>query len=84
MTTGYSGNSLSQKLGIKAGDTVLAIDPPADYAALLEPLPKGVRIAENPDDDALVHAFCGSRAALDAAAARLVTLPRVGGALWIS
>ena len=83
MTEGYSGKSLSQKLGIKPGDTVLAIDPPAGYAALLEPLADGAAISKDAVEANILHAFVGSRAALDARA-RLVTLPRPGGSLWIS
>lgn len=39
MTAGYSGKPLVQKLGVKPGFRVAVINPPADYAALLVPLP---------------------------------------------
>ena len=83
MTAG-SGKPLSQKLGIKPRDTVLVIDPPAYYAALLEPMPDGAVISEKTADPAIVHAFILSLTALDAAAERFVSLPRAGGALWVS
>ena len=82
MTEGYSGKSLSQKLGIKPGDTILAIDPPANYAALLAPLPVGAVISGAASAPDIVHAFVTSRAIVDTAATRLVTLARAGGALW--
>ena len=81
---GYSGKPLAAKLGIKPGDIVLVVDPPPHYAALLAPLPEGATISEAASDPAIVHAFIKTRAALDAAAAHLITLPRPGGALWIS
>ena len=84
MTAGYSGKPLGQKLGIKPGDTVLVIDPPADYAALLAPLPERAVISESAVDAAVVHAFIRSRSALEVSARDLVALPRPGGALWIS
>ena len=42
--SGYSGTPLARKLGIKEGATIAALGAaPADFAALLEPLPPGVR-----------------------------------------
>jgi hypothetical protein len=41
-TAGYSGTPLSRKLGYKAASRVLLVNAPADYAALLEPLPDGI------------------------------------------
>ena len=36
---GYSGTPLSQKLGIKPGMIVVAIDAPENYRKLLAPVP---------------------------------------------
>ena len=83
-TAGYSGKPLADKLGVKPGDVVLAIDPPDHYADLLAPLPPGAAISRDSKDAAVVHAFCRTREALQASADRLVTLPRAGGVLWIS
>jgi hypothetical protein len=41
---GYSGKSLAQKLGIKAGSTLLLEGAPAGYRKMLDPLPADVRI----------------------------------------
>ncbi|HKA02987.1 MAG TPA: DUF3052 domain-containing protein [Acidimicrobiales bacterium] len=38
----YSGTPLAKKLGIKAEMTVVTSSAPADFAALLDPLPPGV------------------------------------------
>ena len=83
-TAGYSGKPLSAKLGIKPGDRVLALDPPPHYADLVAPLPEGAQVRAQTEAPDIVHAFLRSRAGLAAAAARLVTLPRPGGMLWIS
>jgi len=83
-TVGYSGKSLTQKLGIKPGDVVQAINPPAHYLKLVEPLPLGASVAADAVSPALVHAFVANRAELTEMAGRLVSLPAPGGALWIS
>ena len=43
---GYSGTPLPQKLGIKPGLVVLAINPPDKYRRLLDPIPEGVTFSE--------------------------------------
>jgi hypothetical protein len=83
-TAGYSGRSLTQKLGIKPGDVVCAINPPPHYGQLLEPLPPGAVVAERADQPAMVHAFVRNTAELGALAGRLVSLPAPGGAVWVS
>ncbi len=81
---GYSGKSLAVKLGLKPGDVVRLINPPAHFARLLKPLPVGVRLlAEVPEPD-VVHAFFVRAADLEAAASSLVVMPRVGGSIWVS
>jgi hypothetical protein len=39
--TGYSGTPLAKKLGIKEGGTLLLVNAPERFEALLEPLPAG-------------------------------------------
>ena len=78
-----------QKLGVKPGQTLIAIDPPGDYTDLLEPLPEGVSLVLSGLEQAeagaeVVHAFFLDRAALAAAAKALVLLPAPGGMIWIS
>lgn len=82
---GYSGTPLAKKLGIKAGTRVLAVHPPAEYAAWLGPLPEGVtfedRLRASTD---IVHVFSSDRAELG----KLLKTYRGGlaaaGAVWVS
>lgn len=57
MTAGYSGTPLAKKLGIKEGHTVCAVNAPAHYRELLQPLPPSVTFAAKPDRAAIVHLF---------------------------
>jgi hypothetical protein len=45
---GYSGTPLPRKLGIKEGATVVLLDAPKDFEALLDPLPTGVTVERAP------------------------------------
>ncbi len=88
-TAGYSGKPLAQKLGVKPGQTLLAIDPPGHYTDLLEPLADGVSLVLSSLEQAeagadVVHAFFADRAALAGDVERLIRLPAPGGMIWIS
>jgi hypothetical protein len=62
---GYSTTPLPQKLGIKPGMIVVAIDPPDHYRKLLEPIPSGVNFATRPiGKTKFVHLFVKERASL--------------------
>jgi Protein of unknown function (DUF3052) len=82
---GYSGTPLAKKLGIKAGSRVHAIDAPADYAQLLEPLPEGVTFVRTLRGQVdLIHLFTTEA---DDLAERLADYrPRIveNGAIWVS
>ena len=43
-TPGYSGKSLSQKLGLKPGHRLALVHAPPDFAAALDPLPPDVAV----------------------------------------
>ena len=82
---GYSGTRLATKLGIKAGHVVAAVDAPADFPALLEPLPEGVALRT----DARVRAdvsvvFCADRRALRRRTGQLWRLAHPDRAVWIA
>ncbi len=63
---GYSGTPLAQKLGIKPGMIVVAINPPDNYRKLLEPVPSGVNFATRPvGKTKFVHLFVKERRALE-------------------
>jgi hypothetical protein len=47
MMTRYGDRTLSQKLGIKPGTVVTALDPPRSFPDLLGDLPDGVKFAED-------------------------------------
>src|SRR6266446_2414848 len=63
---GYSGTPLPQKLGIKPGMIVVAIDPPENYRKLLGQIPSGVNFATRPiGNTKFVHLFVKERRALE-------------------
>jgi hypothetical protein len=78
--------SLASKLGIKAGEAIFSINPPADYAKLLAPLPGGVRFAPKiPKDGArFVHLFVASLAELEEQLPRARKAMARDGSLWVS
>lgn len=85
MTAGYSGTPLAKKLGIKEGMLVVAIEAPENYADLLEPLPKAVRIADKPQRDAdVLHIFTNTRDGLFKAVSEARHLIKQDGAIWVS
>jgi hypothetical protein len=81
---GYSGKSLADKLGVKPGVRLWALNAPAYYGELIGPLPVGVSIAPGPEDADILHAFVISRADLVGRARDLTSTPRPGAALWVS
>jgi len=62
---GYSGTPLAKKLGVKPGQRLLILNPPADLITRLGELPQGVRILRSPAAHAdLTLWFARSRSAL--------------------
>jgi hypothetical protein len=85
MTAGYSGTPLARKLGIKPGSRLLAVNPPADYAALLDPLPENVIFARMGMDELdVVHLFTKTRSELIKLIDRYKTKIKQDGAIWVS
>lgn len=82
---GYSGTPLVRKLGIVAGSRVLAIGAPADYRALLAPLPEGVVFARAAKPGVNVaHVFVTARAELARQLASLRKSLASDAAVWVS
>jgi hypothetical protein len=82
---GYSGTPLARKLGIGAGQRVLAIESPPGYAALLAPLPEGVVFVGGVEaDTALVHLFATQRAVLARELERLRPAIPPATPVWVS
>lgn len=62
---GYSGTPLPQKLGIKPGMIVVAIEAPANYRKLLGEIPSGVNFGTRPiGSTKFVHLFATRRSEL--------------------
>ena len=82
---GYSGTPLAKKLGIVPGSRVLPKSPPAEYRALLAPLPPDVtfqsRLTVSTD---IIHLFTDSAATLSKELAALRTSIRTDAAVWVS
>jgi hypothetical protein len=83
---GYSGTKLAEKLGIKAGMTIVAMNAPEDYAVIVGPLPSGASIAtkSKPGEAAMVHLFVVSLAELDKHLPSARKAMAADGALWVS
>lgn len=82
---GYSGTPLAQKLGIKAGQSVVLIDAPVAYRKWLAPLPKAVSFSSKADrDTTFIHLFVPDRKTLEKELSRLRKLLADTGTLWVS
>ncbi|ABC32257.1 conserved hypothetical protein [Hahella chejuensis KCTC 2396] len=82
---GYSKNPLSKKLGVKEGFVLYPSNAPADYPALVSPLPDNVLIVDalRPDLD-MIHFFTKSRDELEAELGNLADHIKQNGMIWIS
>ena len=82
---GYSGTPLAQKLGIKPGATLAAINPPPNYRRLLAPIPPRVHFVSRAGQNAnFIHLFCDRRRILDRELIRLRSKLADAGILWVS
>jgi hypothetical protein len=76
--------SVAQKLFIKEGQSVLSINAPKNYTALLGELPQGAKLTTKisaPVD--AIHFFADSRKDLEAHAPKLKGRLKPNGLLWI-
>lgn len=84
-TAGYSGTPLIKKLGIKLGMRLAILNPPADYAATLGPLPSGIERLNKPGKGMdFIHFFTKSRAELQRRFPEMKNALAYDGLLWIS
>ena len=82
---GYSGTPLAKKLGIKENTRLLPVGAPPDYAALVEPLPDGVRFDRRAGAVIdIAHVFVTKRADLRSHLSRLRKALRPDAAVWVS
>ena len=83
--SGYSDTPLAQKLGIGAGCRLRLLAAPPNYAALVAPLPAGVRLVRRSGADAdLVHVFATRRVELERALRSSLAAMRADAVLWVS
>jgi hypothetical protein len=82
---GYSGTPLPQKLGIKPGMIVVAIDPPENYRKLLGQIPSGVNFATRAvGNTSFVHLFAARRSELAKQLSILRHKIAENAAVWVS
>jgi DUF3052 family protein len=82
---GYSGTPLAKKLGIKEGSAICTRGAPADYAALVAPLPDGVRMSPKVSARTdLVHIFSKQRTKLSTELAAARKALRDDAMIWVS
>ncbi len=82
---GYSGTPLPQKLGIKPGTIVVAIDAPENYRKLLGQIPSGVNFATRPvGNTKFIHFFATRRSELSSQLSILRRKIAEDAALWVS
>jgi hypothetical protein len=82
---GYSGTPLPQKLGIKPGTIVVAIDAPENYRKLLGQIPSGVNFATRPvGNTKFIHLFVKEKRMLRQHLQSLRQKIPDDAALWVS
>ena len=85
MTAGYSGTPLPQKLGIKPGTIVVALNPPENYRRLLNPIPSGVNFATRPlGNTKFIHLFVKERRILQQHLQSLRDKIAEDAVIWVS
>ena len=76
-------NTISQKLKINAGDTLLTINEPPEFQKGLKGLPKGVKVVESGKDYNQVHWFVLNRAQMENQMSKVMKLVKPGVTVWV-
>jgi hypothetical protein len=76
-------NSISDKLKIKPGDTLLTLNRPSEFQKGLNGLPKGVKVVESGKDYNQVHWFVLNRAQLEKEMSKVMKLVKPGVVVWV-
>ena len=85
MPAGYSQRNLAEKLGIKPGLKVIALEAPPTYDSILGGLPPGATVHSRlPASSGFIHRFVRRRKDLAADFPRLARALTDEGTLWIS
>lgn len=81
----YSNTPLAQKLGIKAGFEILAIQAPDEYRTLLAPVPALVKFKSTPNSSIdMAHVFATKRSVLGRVLPTLRKKLPPETAVWVS
>ena len=84
-TSGYSGKSLVDKLGIKPGMRIAIVGAPGGFRTTLGPLPDGVSVTATPRGILpFIHFFAKERSLLGRRFPALKRALAQDGALWVS
>ena len=75
--------SISDKLKIKAGNTLLTINEPSEFQKGLNGLPKGVKVVESGKDYNQVHWFVLNRAQMENQMSKVMKLVKPGVTVWV-
>jgi hypothetical protein len=82
---GYSNTPLVKKLGIKPRSRLFVSSAPANYRALVAPLPEGAHIVSRLDELVdIIHAFATTRRELRDFLRRARRTMRADASIWIS
>jgi hypothetical protein len=85
MSPSYSKRSLAEKLGVKAGQRIVILNPPENYAIALEDLPASVAILDLPAGPFdFIHFFTKNRRELEDRFPGLKRELTPSGMLWVS
>src|ERR1043166_10146561 len=76
-------NTISQKLKIQPGYTLLTINEPSEFQRGLNGLPKGGKIVESGKDYDQVHWFVKSRAQLEKEMSKVMKLVKPEVVVWV-
>ena len=76
-------NSISNKLKIKAGYTLLTLNEPSGFQKGLNGLPKGVKVIESGKDYNQVHWFVLNRAQLEKEMSKVMKLVKPEVTVWV-
>jgi hypothetical protein len=76
-------NSISQKLRIKSGDTLLTLNAPSNFKKGLQGLPAGVKITDSGKDYNQVHWFVMNRAQMEKEMSKVMKLVKPEVIVWV-
>ena len=76
-------NSISEKLKIKEGFTLLPLNAPAEFKKGLQGLPTGVKIIDSGKNYDQVHWFIMNRAQMEKEMSRVMKLVKPGVIVWV-